>query len=154
MTWAGTVVAPAWATSAGADSVASRSRSVLLSVSGLARLDQHVGEDRDGVAPFDDAMDVAQRLEQGGSLDGDLHRIILNLTPARRFRDGGARAAPLASPSSAARRSALSRGGADFAKDDARTRKGDGAAVPSESAEFAPMRSTPGNLNRPLNRRL
>ena len=30
----------------------------------VARLDQHVGEDRDGVAPFDDAVDVAERLEQ------------------------------------------------------------------------------------------
>ena len=34
---------------------------------------QHVGEDRNGVAPLDHAMDVAQRLQQLGALDGDLH---------------------------------------------------------------------------------
>ncbi len=40
----------------------------------VGRLDQHVGEDRDGVAAFDDAVDVAESLEQDGPLDGDLHR--------------------------------------------------------------------------------
>ena len=38
-------------------------------------LDQHVGEDRDGVAPLDDAMDVPKRFKQDRTLDGDLHRM-------------------------------------------------------------------------------
>ena len=42
----------------------------------LLGLDQHIGQDRDGVAPFDHAVDVAQRLQQFGTLDGDFHRQI------------------------------------------------------------------------------
>ena len=41
----------------------------------VLRLDQHIGEDRDGVAPLDDAMDVPKRLEQDRTLDGDFHRL-------------------------------------------------------------------------------
>ena len=37
----------------------------------VRRLDQHIGEDRDGVAAFDDAMDVSESLEQDRTLDGD-----------------------------------------------------------------------------------
>ena len=36
--------------------------------------DQHIGEDRNRVAPLDDAMHVPQRLEQDRTLDSDLHR--------------------------------------------------------------------------------
>src|SRR6185295_5457559 len=39
----------------------------------LLRLDQHVGENGYRVAALDHAMDVAQRLQQVGALDGDLH---------------------------------------------------------------------------------
>ena len=35
--------------------------------------EQHVGEDRNRVAPLDHAMDVAERLQQLGAFDGDLH---------------------------------------------------------------------------------
>ena len=37
-------------------------------------LDQHVGENGDRIAPFDDAMHVSQSLEQDRTLNGDLHR--------------------------------------------------------------------------------
>ena len=37
------------------------------------RLDQHVGQDRDRVAALHDAVDVAQRLQESGALDGDFH---------------------------------------------------------------------------------
>ena len=46
--------------------------------SAVRGLDQHVGQDRDRVAPLDDAMDVSQSLEQDRTLDGDLHREIPN----------------------------------------------------------------------------
>ena len=39
----------------------------------LVGLDQHVGEDRDGIAALDHAMHVAQRLQQFGALDGHFH---------------------------------------------------------------------------------
>lgn len=42
----------------------------------LARFDQDVGQDGYGIAALDDAVDVSERLEQGGSLHGDFHRII------------------------------------------------------------------------------
>ncbi len=35
--------------------------------------DQHVAEDRNGVAAFDHAMDVAQRFQELRAFDGDLH---------------------------------------------------------------------------------
>ena len=38
-------------------------------------LDQHISEDRNGVAPLDDAMHVSQSFEQDRTLDGDLHRL-------------------------------------------------------------------------------
>ena len=41
----------------------------------VACLDQHIGEDRDGVAPLDDAMHVPKRFKQDRTLDGDLHRL-------------------------------------------------------------------------------
>ncbi len=37
---------------------------------------QDIGEDRNGIAPLDHAMDVAQRFQQFGTLDRDLHREI------------------------------------------------------------------------------
>jgi hypothetical protein len=37
--------------------------------------DQHIGEDRNGVAPLDDAMHVPKRFKQDRTLDGDLHRL-------------------------------------------------------------------------------
>ena len=39
----------------------------------LARLDQHVGQDRDGVAPLDHRLDMAQALEEGRPFDRRLH---------------------------------------------------------------------------------
>jgi hypothetical protein len=36
-------------------------------------LDQHIGQNRDRVAPLDHAMDVAQRLQQSRAFDSDLH---------------------------------------------------------------------------------
>ena len=39
----------------------------------LARLDQHVGEDRDGVPPLHDRLDVAQALEEGRPLNRRFH---------------------------------------------------------------------------------
>ena len=38
-----------------------------------AGLEQDVGEDRDGVAPLDDALDMAQRLQQSAAFDGQFH---------------------------------------------------------------------------------
>ena len=37
------------------------------------RLDQHVGEDGDRVAPFHNRLDVPQALEKGRAFDGGLH---------------------------------------------------------------------------------
>ena len=39
----------------------------------LGRLDHHVREDRDGVAPFDDALNMAQRLQKSAAFDVDFH---------------------------------------------------------------------------------
>ena len=39
----------------------------------VGRLEQHVGEDRVGVAPLDDAMHMAQRFEQMVALERDFH---------------------------------------------------------------------------------
>ena len=38
--------------------------------------DQHVGEDRDRVAPLDDAMDVVEGLQEVRPLDGRAHRAV------------------------------------------------------------------------------
>ena len=38
-----------------------------------ARLDQHVGQDGNGVAPLDHALDMGQRAEEGSAFDGNLH---------------------------------------------------------------------------------
>ena len=54
--------------------------------------DQHVAEDRNGVAALDHAMDVAQRLQQLRAFDGDLHcntRLILKME-----KPGGPKGAP------------------------------------------------------------
>ena len=72
--WAGTVVAPGCATSAG-----ERLDHLEVEIGRLQRsaalvgAQQHVRQDRDGVAPLDDAMDMAQGLQQGGPFDRDLH---------------------------------------------------------------------------------
>src|SRR6185295_9031238 len=42
---------------------------------GIFGADQHIAEDRDGVAALDHAMDVAQRFQQLRAFDGDLHCI-------------------------------------------------------------------------------
>src|SRR5215470_7404752 len=63
--WAGTVVTPLGLTSALTVSTTSRSRSFAA--------DQHIGEDRNSVAPLDYAVNVAERFEEFGALDGDLH---------------------------------------------------------------------------------
>ena len=39
----------------------------------LARLDQDIGQDRDGVATLDHALDMVQGFQQGATLDVDLH---------------------------------------------------------------------------------
>src|SRR5262245_49170477 len=39
----------------------------------FVRPNQHVGEDRDGVAALDDAVHVTKRFQQGSALDGELH---------------------------------------------------------------------------------
>jgi hypothetical protein len=52
---------------------------VQVEVGGLQRqpgafgADQHVAEDRDGVAAFDHAMHMAQRFQELRAFDGDLH---------------------------------------------------------------------------------
>ena len=58
----------------------SRSMSVAVSAQlAVVGLDQHVGEDRDGVAPLDHALHMAERLQEGGAFDGELHGVtILN----------------------------------------------------------------------------
>ena len=48
--------------------------------------DQHVAEDRDGVAALDHAMDVAQRFQQLRAFDGDLHCIIRQRWKSRATR--------------------------------------------------------------------
>jgi hypothetical protein len=56
-----------------------RFRHLEIKVGGLQRqprifgADQHVAEDRNGVAPLDHAMDVAQRLQELRAFDGNLH---------------------------------------------------------------------------------
>ncbi len=60
---------------------------------GLARLDQDVGQDRDGVAALDHALDMVQRLEEGAAFDVDLHGLIAacytDPTPISRPREDG-----------------------------------------------------------------
>jgi hypothetical protein len=62
---AGTVVEPLGPTSAEVRRLAGEL--------GAVRLDQHVGENRYGVAALDHAMHVAERLQQRCAFDGDLH---------------------------------------------------------------------------------
>ncbi len=40
---------------------------------GVLRPQEHIAENGDRIAAFDDAMNVAQRLQQLCALDGDLH---------------------------------------------------------------------------------
>ena len=59
---------------------------------GIFGSDQHVAEDRNGVAALDHAMDVAQRFQELRAFDGDLHCI-----PARSSKmekPGGPKGAP------------------------------------------------------------
>jgi hypothetical protein len=62
----------------------------------LAGVEQHVREDRDGVAPFDDALDMREPLEQGGTFDRELHgpsffKIVLGWARWPRFSTTGPR---------------------------------------------------------------
>ena len=43
---------------------------------GMICLDQHIGENRNGVAAFDHAMDMTERFQQRGAFDGDFHVFI------------------------------------------------------------------------------
>ena len=63
---AGTVVEPAGATSAGdrLDHLEVEIGRLQARACRLLGADQHVGEDRNGVAPLDHAMHVAQRLQE------------------------------------------------------------------------------------------
>src|SRR5262249_6198957 len=55
------------------------------------RLDQHVGENWNGVAPLDHAVDMAERLQQRCAFDGDFHFSIRPLAwKPRRGKEGGA----------------------------------------------------------------
>jgi len=56
-------------------------------------LDQHVGEDRDGVAPFDDALHMRQGLQEGAALDGKFHGV-LELSLGSKLRPAGSAARP------------------------------------------------------------
>ena len=71
---AGTVVAPAGDTSAGMVSIDFQVEvGRLQGELALLGADQHVGEDRNRVAPLDHAVHVPDRFEERGALDGDLH---------------------------------------------------------------------------------
>ena len=59
---------------------------------GVFGADQHVAEDRDGVAALDHAMDVAQRFQQLRAFDGDLHCITRQRWKSRAARKGSAAA--------------------------------------------------------------
>src|SRR5262249_11880231 len=56
------------------------------------RLDQHVGENWNGIAPLDHAMDMAERLQERCAFDGDLHFSIRPLawTSPKGGKEGGA----------------------------------------------------------------
>ena len=141
MTCAATVVAPACATSAGADFRRFEIEvGALQREPALVRLDQHVGEDRDRVAALDDAMDMAERLQQGGSLDSDFHRIIIPIpkTPC----------APHSPASTASRGADLAKATGGYARAPMR--------IPQQISPKidAALRSRSRRLNWPLNRRL
>ena len=75
-----------------------RLRHLKVEVGGLQRqprvfgADQHVAEDRNGVAALDHAMDVAQRLQELRAFDGDLH---CNTRPIPKMeKPGGPKGAP------------------------------------------------------------
>jgi hypothetical protein len=45
------------------------------------RLDQHVGQDRNGIAPLDHRLDVAEPLEEGCAFDRRLHLMSPGASP-------------------------------------------------------------------------
>ena len=49
----------------------------------------HVGQDRDGVAPFDHALHVIERFQERGALDGQPHHNILSFCPPPRGAEAG-----------------------------------------------------------------
>ena len=57
---------------------------------GVFGADQHIAEDRDGVAAFDHAVDMAQRFQELRALDGDLHS---NIRPIPKMEKPGGRKA-------------------------------------------------------------
>ena len=68
------MVEPPGETSAAIESVTSRSRSVAFRLSlPLSALTKHVGQNWNGIAPLDHAMDVAQRLQKLCTLDCHFH---------------------------------------------------------------------------------
>ena len=73
--WAETVVAPAWR-DLGGDALVDLQVEVgrhQPDRAVVARLDQHVGQDRDGVAPLDHRLDMAQALQECRPFDRRLH---------------------------------------------------------------------------------
>jgi len=56
-------------------------------------LDQDVGEDRDGIAPLDDALHMREGLQEGAALDGKFHGV-LELSLGSRMRPAGPPARP------------------------------------------------------------
>jgi hypothetical protein len=57
---------------------------------GIFGTDQHIAENRDGVAALDHAMDMAQRFQELRTLDGDLHS---NIRPIPEMEKPGGRKA-------------------------------------------------------------
>ena len=55
----------------------------------FARVNEHVGEDRDRGAAFNDAVNVSQRPQQRRSLDRDLHRLKNSAFAGRAARPSG-----------------------------------------------------------------
>src|SRR5262249_17905978 len=68
------------------------------------RLDQHVGENWNGIAPLDHAVDMAERLQQRCAFDGDFHVSIPPLAWKR--PKGGKEGGPGSSLSQGRRRQA------------------------------------------------
>ena len=75
--WAGTVVDPPGA-DLGRDRIGHFKIEVgrLQAQRGAIGAQEHVGQNRNGVAPLDRAMHMAERSQQFGTLNGDLHRNI------------------------------------------------------------------------------
>ena len=79
-----TVVAPGVSTAAATVSTTCRSRSVAISLSvpSARRLDQHVRQDRNRVAPLDHRLDVAEAFQKSRPFDRRLH-VVPSFPPAR-----------------------------------------------------------------------